>query len=181
MEISYWQAALLGLIQGLTEFIPVSSSAHLNIAHWLLGQPRNLTFDVMLNVGTLFALIVYFWKDWMGLLFDPEMVKLRNLIFLACVPAVVVGVLVRDSQNAILFADVRFNALMLIVMGGFLWWADHVGRKRRDWDMPTGRMPWLSAVRRLWRWYRAFRVRGRPSPRVCSAVSTAKQRRDFPF
>ena len=136
MEINYWHAILLGLVQGLTEFIPVSSSAHLNIVHWMLGaQERNLTFDVMLHLGTLFALVTYFWKDWMALLFDREKAYLRNLIFLACVPAVLAGVALRDLQESQpLFVDVRFNAVMLVVMGVLLWWADHIGRKRRELD-----------------------------------------------
>lgn len=136
MDITYGQAVLLGLIQGLTEFIPVSSSAHLNIVHWMLGHhERNLTFDVMLHVGTLFALIFYFWHDWMGLLFDRSQAYLRNLIFLACIPAVIAGVSLRDLEDKLpLFVDVRFNAVMLIVMGVLLWWSDHIGRKRRELD-----------------------------------------------
>ena len=143
MEINYWQAAVLGLVQGLTEFIPVSSSAHLNIAHWMMGQERNLPFDVMLHLGTLFALVAYFWKDWMGLLFNRKQAKLRNLIFLACVPAVVAGLALRDLEEKLpLFVDVRFNATMLIVMAMLLWWADHIGRKRRELDNTN----WKDAV-----------------------------------
>jgi undecaprenyl-diphosphatase len=129
--ISWWEAILLGLIQGLTEFIPVSSSAHLNITHWLLGGKRNLTFDVMLHYGTLAALAFYFRHDWAELLRNPQQKQLRNLVFVACVPAVVAGLLLRDAQDTPYFADPRFNALMLMVMGALLWIADHTGRKRR--------------------------------------------------
>lgn len=63
------QAVVLGLVQGLTEFIPISSSAHLIIVPWLLGWPDpGLTFDVALHLGTLAALLAYFWGDWMSLL-----------------------------------------------------------------------------------------------------------------
>ncbi|HEX8833408.1 MAG TPA: undecaprenyl-diphosphate phosphatase [Abditibacteriaceae bacterium] len=134
MEITWWQAIILGLVQGLTEFIPVSSSAHLNIVHWLLGQKRELTFDVMLHIGTLSALAWYFRHDWAGLLRDPAQKKLRNLVFLACVPAVLAGVALKKYQHTPIFANVQFNATMLIIMGGLLWWADHIGRKRRDLD-----------------------------------------------
>ena len=130
--VTWWQAILLGLIQGLTEFIPVSSSAHLNITHWLLGQDRNLTFDVLLHIGTLIALVFYFWSDWVELLRNPAQAKLRNLVFLACVPAVVVGLLLRDAEEKLpIFVDVRFNAAMLIVMALVLGWADAIGRKER--------------------------------------------------
>ncbi len=63
------QAVVLGLVQGLTEFIPISSSAHLIIVPWLLGWPDpGLTFDVALHLGTLAALLAYFWGDWVSLL-----------------------------------------------------------------------------------------------------------------
>jgi undecaprenyl-diphosphatase len=133
--ITWWQAIILGLVQGLTEFIPVSSSAHLNIAHWLMGQPREhvFTYDMVLNLGTLAALFFYYKSDWVNLLRDKSQRKLRNLVFLACVPAVIAGLLLRHLEDsAPLFKDVQFNATMLIVMGMLLWWADHIGRKRRN-------------------------------------------------
>ncbi len=130
--VTWWQAILLGLVQGLTEFIPVSSSAHLNITHWLLGQGRNLQFDVLLHIGTLFALVFYFRHDWAQLIRNPAQVKLRNLVLLACIPAVIVGLLLHNLEEKLpVFIDVRFNALMLAVMALLLWWADHIGRKRR--------------------------------------------------
>ena len=130
--ITWWQAIVLGLTQGLTEFIPVSSSAHLNIAHWIMGQNRELTFDVLLHIGTLFALAYYFRNDWKELIVNPAQKKLRNLVFIACVPAVIAGVLLRDlEEKHQLFVDVRFNAFMMIVMGLVLYAADYFGRKKR--------------------------------------------------
>ncbi len=132
--ITWWQAIVLGLTQGLTEFIPVSSSAHLNFAHWIMGQPRAqvFTFDMMLNIGTLAALAWYFRHDWKELLSNPAQKKLRNLVFLACVPAVIAGVLLRGLEDKHpLFTDVRFNALMMIVMGLALYAADYFGSKKR--------------------------------------------------
>jgi undecaprenyl-diphosphatase len=130
--VTWWQAILLGLVQGLTEFIPVSSSAHLNITHWLLGQDRNLTFDVLLHIGTLFALVFYFRHDWVELLRNPAQVKLRNLVILACIPAVIAGLLLRDAEEKLpIFVNPLFNATMLIVMGLLLGWADKVGSKER--------------------------------------------------
>lgn len=63
-----WDAILLGAVQGLTEFLPISSSGHLIVVPWLLGRPAGgLTFDVALHVGTLLVLLVYFWRDWLYL------------------------------------------------------------------------------------------------------------------
>jgi len=66
-------AALIGILQGLTEFIPVSSSAHLELAPWIAGWPEggvisSLSFDVFLHLGTLVALLAYFGRDWLRLL-----------------------------------------------------------------------------------------------------------------
>lgn len=130
--ITWWHAIILGLTQGLTEFIPVSSSAHLNFTHWIFGQNRELTYDVILHLGTLFALAFYFRKDWAELLTNPAQRRLRNLIFLSCVPAVVAGVLLRDLEESHwFFTDVRTNAFMLIVMGSVLLAADYWSRKER--------------------------------------------------
>ncbi len=139
--ISWWEAVLLGLVQGLTEFIPVSSSAHLNITHWLLGgEERYLTFDVMLHIGTLAALAFYFRGDWAELLRNPQQSKLRNLVFAACVPAVIAGLLLRDlEENSPYFKEPIFNAVMLIVMGLVLLWADKIGRKQRTLEQVNGK------------------------------------------
>ncbi len=131
-HVTWWQAIILGLTQGLTEFIPVSSSAHLNFAHWIFKQDRALTFDVLLHIGTLFALAFYFRNDWKELLTNPAQSRLRNLVFLACVPAVIAGVLLRDlEESSTLFTDVRFNAAMLAIAGAALYGADLWSRKTR--------------------------------------------------
>jgi undecaprenyl-diphosphatase len=130
--ITWWHAVILGLVQGLTEFIPVSSSAHLNITHWLLGQDRELTFDVFLHIGTLAALAFYFRDDWRALLLDPAQRKLRNCVFLACVPAAIAGLLLRDLEDHPPLSEVWFNAVMLIVAGVLLLVADSMGKKQRD-------------------------------------------------
>ena len=62
--MTVWQAIVLGVVQGLTEFLPVSSSAHLLVVPWLLGwESPGLAFDAALHLGTLAAVLVYFWRD----------------------------------------------------------------------------------------------------------------------
>lgn len=136
--ITWWQALLLGLVQGLTEFIPVSSSAHLNITHWLLGgKERYLTFDVLLHIGTLAALAFYFRHDWAELLRNPKQRGLRNLVFAACVPAVIAGLSLRHLEDQDPFKQVWFNAILLIVAGLVMGYADKVGRKQREVESVT--------------------------------------------
>jgi len=141
--ITWWQSIVLGLAQGLTEFIPVSSSAHLNILHWIFGQNRNLTYDVLVSIGTTIALAWYFRKDWKELLFDPSHRLMRNLILLSCVPAAIAGLLLRHLEDTFpLFTDTRFNAIMLAVAGLVLWLSDVVGSNRRQLDKVT----WIDAL-----------------------------------
>ncbi len=136
--IEIWHAIVLGLVQGLTEFIPVSSSAHLNITHYFLGQPRQLTFDVFLHVGTTAALIWYFRHDWKELLTVKRLAPLRNLVFIACVPAAIAGAGLRDLEDKLpIFTDVRFNAVMLAVAGAILLISDQVGTQERSIEKIT--------------------------------------------
>ncbi|HEX9997079.1 MAG TPA: undecaprenyl-diphosphate phosphatase [Abditibacterium sp.] len=130
-KIEWWQAIILGLVQGLTEFIPVSSSAHLNITHHLMGHGRELAFDVFLHIGTLSALIYFFRKDWKALLFDPAQRKLRNLVFLACVPAALVALPIRPFEDQPPLSEVWFNAVMLVLAGGLMYFSDRTGCKTR--------------------------------------------------
>ena len=65
--LTIFQTALLGLIQGLTELLPVSSSAHLNLTPWILGWSMPESFDVALHLGTLLAITIFFFKDWINI------------------------------------------------------------------------------------------------------------------
>src|SRR5262245_49411267 len=99
--MNVWQAIILGLAQGLTEFIPVSSSGHLVLLHQALGVTENgLTFDVALHIGTLLALVLYFYKDIVllvyGLLGKNEYRRLAWLLAAATVPAVITGMLLES-------------------------------------------------------------------------------------
>jgi len=90
-------ALILGIIQGFTEFFPVSSTAHLVLLPWFFkweGEVNTLTFDVALHAGTLLALLLCFWRDWVGMLLHKR--RLFYLIILASVPAGILGVLFND-------------------------------------------------------------------------------------
>ena len=126
------QSIILGLVQGLTEFIPVSSSAHLNIAHALMGHPRELAFDVMLSIGTTLALAWYYRHDWKALLTDPRQAKLRNLVFLACVPAALFALVIGKFESRPPLSLPSFNAAMLLIAGAILLYADKTSRQTRD-------------------------------------------------
>lgn len=130
--VNWWQSIVLGLVQGLTEFIPVSSSAHLNITHALMGQGRELAFDVMLSIGTTLALAWYFRRDWKALLTDPTQKKLRNLVFLACVPAVLLALPIHKFEDKPPLSLPTFNALMLFGAGLVLFVADKISRQTRN-------------------------------------------------
>jgi len=149
------QAALIGILQGLTEFIPVSSSAHLELAPWIAGLPEDgllgsLSFDVFLHLGTLLALLGYFAGDWLRLLRaawasirerrisrDPDR-RLAWLLILATIPAALIGFFGEAWIDEHLHADtdeVRLAIAAFLVVGAIaLWLADRLGSRRREID-----------------------------------------------
>ncbi len=105
--MNLFQAVVLGLVQGFGEFLPISSSAHLIVFPWLFGwQDHSLSFDVALHAGTLFAVIAYFWKDWVGI------IKSRMLwyIAVASVPGALIGKLLEAK------AETAFRSPLLIAL-----------------------------------------------------------------
>ena len=133
------QAALLGLVQGLTEFLPISSSGHLLVVPWLLGWAspllNSLTFDVALHLGTLGAVLVYFRHEWWALgravaTLAPhrtaEVAAQRHLawlLVLGSVPAGIAGLLV-DEVFETLFRHPIVTAAMLVAVGVLMWMAE---------------------------------------------------------
>jgi len=115
------QAIILGLIQGITEFVPVSSSGHLVIFHHLLGvEDGGLAFDVALHFGTLVALIGYFWRDlWQYLLSifkKSEHTRLAWLLIMATVPGAIIGFLLESAAES-KFRSPRLVAINLFTFG----------------------------------------------------------------
>src|SRR5215475_15564896 len=123
---STFQAIILGIIQGLTEFLPVSSSAHLVLAPWLFGWvDPGLAFDVALHLGTLLALLIYYWQTWIKLVGSlvTNDVASRRLLFLllvASVPGAVIGLLLEKEAETI-FRSPLLIASTLAVLGVILW------------------------------------------------------------
>ena len=118
--MDFLDALILGILQGITEFLPVSSSGHLVIGQKLLGinVPGN-AFEVILHIGTLMSILVVFWPDIHSLLNDIKDYQTRTYIFtllLGTMPAIIVGLSLKD-QIALMFDNVHFVALALIVTG----------------------------------------------------------------
>jgi undecaprenyl-diphosphatase len=140
------QALVMGIVQGLTEFLPVSSSGHLIVVPELLGWNdafiTSLAFSVMLHLGTLVALLIYFRADWARLVpaglaairdrslgDDPDR-RLAWLIAVATVPALIAGFLLNDLIESA-FRQAGLVALMLVVGGAVLWLAERSGSRSR--------------------------------------------------
>ncbi|WP_125098481.1 undecaprenyl-diphosphate phosphatase [Leucobacter chromiireducens] len=144
-----FEAILLGIIQGLTEFLPISSSAHLRIASELMGiGDAGAAFTAITQIGTEAAVIVFFWRDivriigrWFSSLTgkvdrkDPDAL-MGWWIILGTIPIVVLGLLFQDQIEGTL-RSLWFVAIMLIVFGILLGIADRIGRKQRPLDQLT--------------------------------------------
>jgi undecaprenyl-diphosphatase len=149
-EPTIFQAFVLGALQGLTEFLPVSSSAHLSLAPWVFGwEPAGLGFDLSLHVGTLVALGWYFRAEWKRLVLGGiTLLTHRRItddasrdawfIVIATIPAAIAGILLEDYAETIFRAPI-VTAIALIVMGGLLWGVDAVARRDRVRGAMTGR------------------------------------------
>lgn len=132
------QSIVLGLVQGLGEFLPISSSAHLVLVPWLFNWTYSgLTFDIALHVGTLIAVVIYFWKDWINLLYkgftrpkEPEG-KLFWYLVLATIPGALIGFVLEDIAETV-FRNPVLIACMLILLGVMLYVVDRKGEKQTD-------------------------------------------------
>lgn len=151
------QSIILGIIQGLTEFLPISSSAHLVITPYLLGWEFNnqaeFIFDVLVQLGTLLAVITYFWRDLVGILraiilgiwhrkpFAQLQARLGWLLIIASIPAALAGILFKDMVEQA-FSSPLATALFLILTAGFLVLAEILGKRAHQMEHIT----WLDAL-----------------------------------
>ena len=125
MPISH--AIILGIVQGLTEVFPISSSAHLVLVPWFLKwHYQGLSFDVALHMGTAAAFIIYFFNDW------AEMIRTRSNIFwyivIATIPGALAGLLLEKKAETV-FRSPLLIAAMLLIFAIVLWLADRTGKK----------------------------------------------------
>ena len=144
--MSWWQAIVLGIIEGITEFLPISSTGHLTIAEKLMGMPLDdeglIAFTAIIQIGAIAAAIIYFWQDiqrvliawWRGLWWKRARRKFDYkygwAIIIGSVPIAVVGLVFKDEIETVL-RSLWFVAGALIVWSGVMWLADKYATAKR--------------------------------------------------
>lgn len=155
--MTFLQSIILGIIQGLTEFLPISSSAHLVLIPHLLGWDLNeefvFPFNVLIQAGTLVAVIVYYRQDLLEIitsvvkgirnrkLFEEEPARIGWLAVLATIPAGLIGFLFKD-QVEVAFSNHSLTAVFLFLTAGLLILAEFAGKKTRELE----ELRWLDAL-----------------------------------
>ena len=159
--MSIWHAIVLGILQGLTEFLPISSSAHLIIVPWLFGwKESGLQFDVALHMGTLVAVLIYFWRDLLDMVlavppgiksrrpFENPKSRLAWIIVVGSIPAAIVGLLFNDRIDNYFHQATGSNraialvALLMIGLALILLVAERTARHTR----PMEDLGWKSGL-----------------------------------
>jgi undecaprenyl-diphosphatase len=158
--MNLFQALLLGIIQGLTEFIPVSSTAHLLIAEHFLNispsEAATLSFSVLVQLGTIVSLVIYFWKDLLSIVVDTfknlggllnftsmaPNAKLGWYIIIATIPALLAGVLLKDLVEALFKMPLIEAAIRLLTAALLLTLAESLAKRTRSLNSMT----WLDAL-----------------------------------
>lgn len=133
-----FQALILGIVQGLGEFLPISSSAHLVLVPWFWGWPyAGLAFDVALHMGTLLAVVAFFWRDWVVLIVDGLQARRTTegrlfwYLVLATIPGAVFGYFMEDFA-ATIFRNPLQIGILLMVMGVILYFVDTRSARIKD-------------------------------------------------
>jgi len=155
--MNFFQAIILGIIQGLTEFIPVSSTAHLLIGQVLLGIPagdRIFSFNVIIQMGTVLAMLLFFWKDLLTIIrafflgiwnrkpFETQDSLLGWLIIVATIPALIVGFLLKDVMDDIFSNPILIAGLRLLMTAILLTIVENMGRRERSLESAS----WMDAL-----------------------------------
>ena len=154
--MTFFQAFILGIIQGLTEFIPVSSTAHLLIGQWLLDIPSNdrmFSFNVIIQLGTVLALLLFFWKDfwlivqdffggiWHKKPFETHDALLGWLLIVATLPALIVGFLLKDIMDMLFRNPILLAGIRLVMSAVLLAAVEYFGRHQRKLESAS----WMDA------------------------------------
>jgi undecaprenyl-diphosphatase len=154
--VGFVQPVVLGIVQGLGEFLPISSSAHLILVPWFFGwQDHGLTFDLALHLGTLVAVVGYFWRDLLGLVralpgaarwaiadraSEPQPAeRLLISVIIGTIPAVVLGVLLESVVENVFRTQYLMIAGTLTIMGVLLYLADSRSPQRKGLEQITWR------------------------------------------
>ncbi|MBF0609011.1 MAG: undecaprenyl-diphosphate phosphatase [Candidatus Magnetobacterium sp. LHC-1] len=138
MSAEILQSIILGAVQGVTEFFPISSTAHLVLIPWVFGWhgiTDSMSFDIALHVGTLLALLLYFFKDWLDILLKKH--KLLGLLIVATIPAAVAGKLLDEFVEETLRSPLVIAA-SLVVVGFVMLYVERIGTREksiRDMDI----------------------------------------------
>jgi len=156
-QLNLFEALFLGIIQGLTEFIPVSSTAHLLIGQVALGIPssdRVFSFQVIIQLGTVFTLIFFFWKDISKIIhafiqsirhkqpLETHDAKLGWLVIIATIPALVIGFFLKNTVES-MFEDPAYQAgVRLLISATLLTLVEFFGKRDRSLESTT----WLDAL-----------------------------------
>jgi undecaprenyl-diphosphatase len=138
------QVIILALIQGIAEFLPISSTAHLIVAPWLLGwHDPGLTFDVALHVGTLMAVLAYFFRTWLqimlhgfGIEYGEDEILRQNprllwLLVMGTIPAAIAGFLFEKQAESTLRSPFLIGAMMILI-GIVMWIGERIGSRKRN-------------------------------------------------
>jgi undecaprenyl-diphosphatase len=150
--MTIFQSILLGIVQGLTEFIPVSSTAHLLIGQKILGISSSdamFSFLVIVQLGTIVSLVVYFWKDLLKLVkaffakpFSTQENKLGWYIIIATIPALLAGYLLKSAVEALFKTPLVEASIRLLITAIVLALAEWFGKRNRSLE----KMNWLDAL-----------------------------------
>ena len=148
-SITYLEAIVLGVVQGLTEFLPISSSGHLRVVPALLGWgDPGASFTAVIQLGTMAAVVLFFWRDivriaasgrraiWTPALRGTQDTRMGWYVILGTVPIVIFGVLFQD-QIRTTARDLRIIGVTLILLGILLWAVDRFAPQRKDLEALT--------------------------------------------
>lgn len=147
--MTLFQLLIVAIVQGITEFLPISSSGHLILlSNMTGGADQGLAIDVAVHVGTLFAVVLYFWRDVRDALIgtlrlmrgraDTPGAFLALCLLIATIPAIIAGFLIKISGLDEAFRSVAVIGWTTLIFGLVLWWADRTGgttRTNTDWTL----------------------------------------------